>query len=229
MKARFFTALLLCIFFTITSNAQNYLKGKVIDSSNEKGMSNVFIKNVTNNKITISEGDGTYEIPATAGNLLVFTTPGYLSDTLVVIDTRNLTIRLKENPALLNEVNINSARRNFDPHTEYPEIYTQSKVYILSPSTIFSKESKNARRLKKYFAQEEKERAIDQAFSIAYVSSIVPLRGVELQTFMAIYRPGYDFIQSNTGPTLATYINDSYKKYKALTPEQRKQSSLQSQ
>ncbi len=226
MRTKFFIAALLFLFIASAANAQDYLKGKVVDSSTDKGLSDVFIKNVTKNKITVTEEDGKFEIPGTVGNLLIFTSPGYVSDTLLVVDTRTLSVRLKTNPALLNEVNINSTRGTFDPHTEYPEIYTKSKVYILSPSSIFSKEAKNARRLKKYFAQEEKERAVDQAFSIAYVSSIIPLRGIELQTFMAMYRPSYDFIQSNSGPTLAAYVNDSYIKYKALTPEQRKKSSL---
>ena len=228
MRSKFFIAALVFLFIASAVNAQDYLKGKVIDSGTDKGLSDVFIKNVTKNKITISEADGKFEIQGAVGNLLVFTSSGYISDTLVVIDASSLNIRLKTNPALLKEVNVNSTKI-FDPHTEYPEIYTKSKVYILSPSTIFSKEAKNARRLKKYFAQEEKERAIDRAFSIAYVSSLIPLRGTELQTFMAIYRPSYDFIQSNSGPTLAAYINDSYIKYKALTPEQRIQSSLQGQ
>lgn len=228
MKPYFLIAALLLLLSVSAANAQDYLKGKVIDSGTDKGLSDVFIKNVTKNKITLTEEDGKFEIQGAVGNLLVFSSSGYISDTLVVIDAQPLNIRLKVNPALLKEVNINSSK-NFDPHTEYPEIYTKSKVYILSPSTIFSKEAKNARRLKKYFAQEEKERAIDQAFSIAYVSSLVPLRGIELQTFMAMYRPSYDFIQSNSGPTLASYINDSYIKYKALTPEQRKQNSLTGQ
>lgn len=223
-----FIAALLFLFIAGTASAQDYFKGKVVDSGSDKGLANVFVKNVTKNKITLTEGDGKFEIQGTVGNLLIFTSPGYVADTLVVVDTRPLSIRLKENTALLNEVNINSTR-TFDPHTEYPEVYTKSKVYILSPSTIFSKEAKNARRLKKFFAQEEKERTVDQAFSISYVSSLIPLRGMELQTFMAMYRPSFDFIQSNSGPTLASYINDSYIKYKALTPEQRKKSSLTGQ
>jgi hypothetical protein len=226
MKSNFFIAALIFLFAASAANAQNYIEGKVVDAATEKGLSNVFIKDVTNNKITVTEEDGEFDIPASVGNLLVFTSPGYLSDTLLIIDMNDLTVRLKTNPALLKEVNVRSSRETFDPRSEYPEIYTKSKVYILSPSSLFSKESKNARRLKKYFAQEEKERAVDQAFSAVYVSSIVPLKGLELQNFMSMYRPSYEFVQSNSGPTMASYINDSYKKYKALTPEQRKQNSL---
>lgn len=226
MKPRALITVLLFLFIANAAVAQDYIEGKVIDAANQKGLSNVFIKDVTNNKITVTDEDGEFEIRAAVGNLLVFTSPGYVADTLLVVDTRDLTVKLKTNASLLKEVNISSTRETFDPHTEYPEIYTKSKVYILSPSSLFSKEAKNARRLKKYFEQEEKERAIDQAFSAAYVSSIIPLRGIELQNFMSMYRPTYEFIQSNSGPSMASYINDSYKKYKALTPEQRKQNNL---
>ncbi len=189
MRPNFFIAALMLALVTGAANAQDYLKGKVIDSGTGKGLSDVFIKNITKNKITLTEEDGKFEVQGTVGNLLIFTSAGYLSDTLLVVDGRSLDIRLKTDPSLLNQVNVTSARKTFDPHTEYPEVYTKSKLYILSPSSLFSKEAKNARRLKKYFDQEEKERAVDQAFSIAYVSSIVPLRGAELQAFMAIYRP----------------------------------------
>ena len=147
MRPKFFITALLFLFIVGTANAQNYFKGKVVDSSNDKGLGNVFVKNVTNKKITITEDDGKFEILGTVGNLLIFSSPGYIADTLVVVDTRALNIRLKENPALLRQVNVNSSS-TFDPRTEYPEIYTKSKLYILSPSSLFSKESKNARRLK---------------------------------------------------------------------------------
>ncbi|PJJ84363.1 peptidase associated/transthyretin-like domain-containing protein [Mucilaginibacter auburnensis] len=229
MKPHFLIAALLFLFIAQVTNAQNYLEGKVIDVANNKTLSDVFIKNITANKITVTDEDGEFEIQGSVGNLLVFSTPGYVPDTMVVVDLYKLTVKLKQTTSLLNEVNVRSQRETFDPHTEYPEVYSKSKVWILSPSSLFGKEAKNARRLKKYFEQEEKERAIDQAFSIAYVSSLVPLRGVELQTFMAMYRPSFEFVQSNSGPSLASYISDSYKKYKELPPEKRQQSSLQGQ
>jgi hypothetical protein len=121
----------------------------------------------------------------------------------------------------LREVSINSTRQLFDPHKEYPEIYSKSKVYVMSPSTWFSKEGKDARRLKKYFETEEQERRIDAAFTRAYVSSIVPVRGPELENFMTLYRPSYAFVINNNGTSMAVYINDSYKKYLALPASKR--------
>ena len=228
MKPYYFIAALFLLFIASAASAQDYLEGKVIDGAS-KGLSDVFIKNVTNNKITLTDEDGKFEIPASVGNLLIFSSPGYVADTLMLTSMNDLNIRLKTTTSLLSEVNVRSKRENFDPHTEYPDVYTKSKVYILSPSSLFSKESKNARRLKKYFDNEDKERAIDQAFSIAYVSGLVPLKGVELQTFMAMYRPTYEFVTANSGPSMASYVSDSYKKFKDLPAEKRRQSSLQSE
>jgi hypothetical protein len=96
----------------------------------------------------------------------------------------------------------------------------------MSPSTWFSREGKNARRLKRYFAREEQERHIDSVFSRVYVSSLVPLRGRDLEDFMTLYRPTYAYVMNNNGPSLAVYINDSYKKWRALPPEKRKVQEL---
>jgi len=100
-------------------------------------------------------------------------------------------------------------------------VYEKSKIYVMSPSTWFSKDVKDARRLKKYFQHEQEERRIDQVFSRAYVGSIVPLKGEELESFMTLYRPTYAFVTSNSNQSIAIYINDSYKKYLALPPEKR--------
>ena len=227
MKTRF---LLIALLFTAgIAAAQNNLKGTIVDAGNNEKLSNVFIKNLNNKQITLAESNGKFVVPASVGNLIVFSSPGYASDTLYVINMEPKTIKLQIMTALLKEVSISGQRERFDPRTEYPEIYTKSKVYILSPSSLFSRDAKNARRLKKYFAHEEQERQVDDVFNVAYVSSIVPLKGVELQSFMAMYRPSYAFIQSNAGPSLAAYINDSYKKFKELPPEKKAQSSLQSQ
>jgi len=120
------------------------------------------------------------------------------------------------------------APTSFDPHKEYPEVYEKAKVYPLSPSTWFSREARNARRLKKYFQTEQEERIVDKVYTRAYVGSIVPLKGQELEDFMTLFRPSYRFITSNNSESLAAYINDSYKKYKALPPEKRSLAKLDS-
>ena len=207
-------------------SAQGLLKGTVYESANGNKLPDVFIRNMNNKQLGITDKDGNFSIKAQTGNLLIFESPGYVSDTLYLIDLEPKKIQLVTKTITLREVTVNSTRQAFDPHKEYPEIYTKSKLYVLSPTTWFGKEAKDARRLKRYFKREEEERRIDAVFTRTYVGSIVPLKGVELDDFMLMYRPSYSFIKGNDNVSLAVYINDSYKKYLALPPEKRKPQSL---
>lgn len=209
--------------------AQGLLKGRVYENANGRELPNVFIRDNNSKQLALTEKDGSFSIRTEPGHTLIFDCPGYVSDTLYVIDMAHKKVMMETKTINLREVNINATRQFFDPHKEYPEIYTKSKVYIMSPTTWFSKEGKDARRLKRYFAHEEEERRVDAVFSRGYVGSIVPLKGQELDDFMTLYRPSYAFIKSNNSESLAVYINDSYKKFKALPPEKRKLPKLVSQ
>jgi len=214
--------LLLVIVFTAgLVNAQGLLKGTVYESGSNNKLSNVFIRDNNNKQLTLTDKNGNFEIRTETGHLLIFDSPGYVSDTLYLIDMSPKKVMLVTKTIALREVNINATRESFDPHKEYPEVYTKSKVYVLSPTTWFSKEGKDARRLKRYFKHEAEERHVDAVFTRVYVGSIVPLKGEELEDFMTLYRPTYAFLRSNNTESLAVYINDSYKKFKALPPEKR--------
>ncbi|MDB4920153.1 hypothetical protein [Mucilaginibacter sp.] len=207
-------------------NAQVLLKGTVYERGSGNKLSNVFIRNTNNKQLALTDKDGNFSIKAETGNLLIFDSPGYVSDTLYLIDLSPKKIEMVIQSIALREVKISSTKQAFDAHKEYPEIYTKSKLYILSPTTWFGKDAKDARRLKRYFKREEEERRIDAVFTRAYVGSIVPLKGSDLDDFMVLYRPTYSFIKGNDNTSLAVYINDSYKKYLALPPEKRKVQSL---
>ncbi len=201
--------------------AQRLLKGTVYESGKNSRMPNVFIRDANNKQLTITDNSGNFSIRTETGHVLIFDSPGFVSDTLYVADLAPKKIVMVTKTIALREVTISSTRQAFDPHKEYPEIYTKSKVYIMSPTTWFSKEGRDARRLKRYFVSEEQERHVDAVFTRAYVGSIVPLKGQDLEDFMTLYRPSYAFIKDNNSGSLAVYINDSYKKYQALPPEKR--------
>jgi hypothetical protein len=221
MKLKIITiALLVCT--TGFVYGQGTLKGTVEEAGKNTRLSNVFIKDVDNNQLTLTDKNGDFEITAEKGHTLIFNSPGYVTDTLFLIDMEPKKVKLEVLTIALREVKI-SARRgaSFNPQQEYPEVYQKSKVYVLSPSSWFSKDGKDARRLKRYFAMEMQEEKIDEVFNAAYVSSLVPLRGQDLEDFMTLYRPTYAFIKSNGGQSMAVYINDSYKKFKVLPSDKR--------
>lgn len=225
MKMRTILILLL-LLMAGTANAQELLKGTVYESSGGTRLPDVFVRNINNKQLGLSDKQGNFSIKAETGNTLIFEAPGYVSDTLYLIDMNPKKIRLVTQTIALREVKISSTRQAFDPHKEYPEVYTKSKLYILSPTTWFGKEARRARRLKKFFRREEEEHKVDAVFTRAYVGSIVPLKGEDLDDFMLMYRPTYEFIKGNNNVSLAVYINDSYKKFEALPPEKRKPQKL---
>lgn len=202
-------------------HAQIYVRGNVVDASTGAKLSDVFVRDITNKQITLTDKSGRFEIKSETGHTLIFSSPSYVPDTLYVIDLTQKHIELKTKTISLREVNITAQRLAFDPHKEYPDVYEKSKLYPLSPSTWFGKEARDARRLKRYFEREQQERRVDQVFNRVYVGSIVPLKGQQLEDFMQLYRPTYAFITSNNSESLAVYINDSYKKFIALPPEKR--------
>ncbi|WP_114940000.1 MULTISPECIES: carboxypeptidase-like regulatory domain-containing protein [Mucilaginibacter] len=209
------------LFLACTVNAQTTVKGTVVESGKNNKLGDVFVRDNQNRQMTLTDSKGNFSIRTETGHTLVFSSPGYVSDTLYVTDFTNKKIELVAQTIALRQVNISAKREAFDAHKEYPEVYTRAKVYPLSPTSWFSKEAKDARRLKKYFKHEEEERHVDEVFTMNYVQSIIPLRGQELENFMTLYRPSYAFIKNNNGPSLAVYINDSYKKYQALPADKR--------
>ena len=220
--------LLLSLYFAaFSASAQDFLTGSVHENGRGTRLSNVFLHDINNNQLALTDKDGNFSIRTASGHTIIFNSPGYISDTLYVIDMKPKKINMSVLTIALRQVNITSSRSaGFDPRQEYPEVYQKSKVYVFSPSTWFGKEGKDARRLKRYFVTEEQERRIDEVFNPVYVGSLVPLKGQDLEDFMTMFRPSYDIVKGNNTETMAVYINDSYKKFMALPPEKRKSSQL---
>lgn len=227
MKLQYIAAALMTMLFNSVVRAQ-MVRGVVEEAGTHIKLRDVFVRDANNRQLTLTDSKGRFEVKAETGNVLIFASPGYVSDTLYVTDYKEKRIQLETQSIALREVTV-SASSAFNPRVEYPEVYERSKFYALSPTSWFGKEARDARRLKRYFAVEEEQRKVDSAFSRVYVSSIVPLRGEQLEDFMTLYRPSYEFLRSNNGPSLAAYINDCYKKYMALPADKRRVARLPGQ
>lgn len=218
MKLRYtLIAALFCI--TISAQAQ-ILSGTVVEAGKNTRLENVFIREIGSKKIALTDKTGSFDIRTALNHTIILSLPGYVSDTLFVTDFKPKHIELQQAGISLQAVNIADSKVPFNPEAEYPEIYERSK-FALSPSRIFGKESRDARRLKRYFKTEVEQRKIDAIFTKTLVSSVVPLKGHDLENFMAMYRPSLAFAQNSSQQTLVVYINDCYKKYKLLPPDQR--------
>lgn len=206
-------------FLSVTTHAQ-VLSGTVVEAGKNTRLENVFVREVGSKNVALSDRSGNFDIRTAVNHTIILSLPGYISDTLFVVDLKPKHFELKQAGISLQAVNIADSKGAFDPEKEYPEVYEKSK-FALSFSRMFGKESRDARRLKKYFAHEVEQRKIDAVFTKALVSSVVPLKGRDLDAFMVMYRPSLAFVQNSSQQTMVVYINDRYKEFKALPPEQR--------
>lgn len=223
--------LLLSILFLLCMEgfAQSDLRGVVFEEKTRDRLGNVFVRNTKSGKSVHSGKDGSFVITASIGDILILSLPGYLSDTLFVSSLRPLSIHLPVEGVRLNQVTIKGSSV-FDPRREFPQVYKKAKYagtvrgggFALSPSRIFGKEARNARRFKKMLKRDAEEREIDRLFGPLLVKRLLPLEGVELENFLMYYRPSLDFLRRSSKEALQDYIIHSYSEFKKLPEEKRK-------
>src|SRR5260370_36532054 len=90
-------------------HAQILVKGTVVEAGSNTKLSDVFVKDITNKQITLTDKTGKFEIKSETGHILVFTTPGYVDDTLYVVDLTQKHVELKTRTIALSGVNITSS------------------------------------------------------------------------------------------------------------------------
>lgn len=207
------------------AHAQTILKGTVYQSNSNVRLSNVFIKNLTNKATVLSDASGKFIIPAAINQLLVFSSPGYVSDTLFLTDLKPRRIYLPAQGILLKDVSV-TASGAFNPREEYADVYRRAKITGLSPSQIFGKDARQARRFKRFLDREEQQRKVDAIFNKKIVTNYLPLRGTELEDFMSLYRPAYSVVKHISKEAMVLYLNDCYKKYLSLPAEKRSMPTL---
>jgi hypothetical protein len=225
MKIKYLPILITAILYTSHINAQALFSGTVVESPKGLPLNNVFIRDITNRQVALTDGNGRFKIAAGLNHTLIFTSTGYGADTLFLVDLKPKRIELKIRGNTLKDVNITASSRGFDPHAEYPEIYRNSS-FALSPSRIFGKKARDSRRLKHYFEGEIQQRQVDSIFNRAYVASIIPLKGKDLDDFITMYRPSLSFLKRSSTQTITLYINDSYRKFLATPADKRGLPSL---
>ena len=178
---------------------------------------------------------GNYKIPAASGDIVSFSSAGYITDTIVVTAnmlTTAFDIFLARNVIELSNVEIGDLNRyqadSISRREEFNDVLTKRNTKLVggrgntptdgvgvtfSPLTFFSKKERNERRFKKMFERQEEEMYIDYKFPFDYVSQITGLQGDSLRSFMLQYRPDYAFCRRSSKADMLLYINDSYRAF----------------
>lgn len=223
----------ICIFLflclPILLKAQNKLFGTAYDADSRSKLKLVFVNNLTQREVDHSGQKGDFVVTAALGDLIVFTCPGYQSDTLIVENLSTKLVVMRPRLIVLDEVVVNATaiNRPENVRSAYSSAYSLATTNILSADgtvslvNAFSKQSQQKRAFQKFIDSELNEKVINQKFNKGIVSQLTKINGQLLEDFMSYYRPTYSQVSTMNDVDLRTYIVNSYNQYIKLPVEQR--------
>lgn len=220
------TAVFTCLFIAPAfAQLKTSLEGHIYEKDTRRPVDGVRVTNVTGNTATVSDTAGYYQIRAKIGDKIVFEGFAYRSDTVFVYRLEHTTVQLVPKINELAEVRVGLnvpdmsgwVWRSGRPARREKPVKITGKIPKGRINNFFRKKKRDARNKKKWEIEEE----IDRQFSLFNVGQYIPLKGQELRDFIDLYKPtAVQYISSRFDFIL--YLNDSYKAFMALPPEQRK-------
>lgn len=217
----------------IPSSAQWFkIKGNVYDSSRNYSIELVSVLS-TSGKGTITDANGHYEIDVTEKDSIWFSylnKPTVKFPVLKIANPFAFDISLQINVTVLKEVKIR--QRNYKEDSaqnrkDYAKVFNYQKPK-LSPSVsgmgvgfdldeiinMFRfKRNRSMLAFQQRLLQQERDKSVDHRFNKALVRRLTSLTGNELDSFMLIYRPPYEFTMLTSDYDFQQYIKDSYRRY----------------
>jgi len=193
------------------------------------------IINLKQGRHNVSDMGGNYKIAANPGDTVIFSSAGYVPDTVIVAGymlEEKYLVALWPNVTRLQTVvvdethnyQMDSLQRREENRwildRKHPvRLWNEKRSadqpgFNFSPIGYFSKGERRKRRLKKRLLEQEREYYIDSRFPIARVSQITGLTGDSLRTFMGRYRPSYEFCRRSNNQDIFLYINDRVREFR---------------
>ncbi|GAA4143938.1 hypothetical protein GCM10022216_26310 [Sphingobacterium kyonggiense] len=211
--------------------AQQRLDGIVYDVITKQRLGEVQIRNIGNNNSIYNDSRGEFSITASPGDQLIFRKAGYLSDTIIYKNQAALIVNLKEAVKQIQEVQVYGRRNPDDVLDEMKREYKKAfnlaapkEAISIGPTgvglsidylySMVSKEAKNARRFTEFIGKVHEQNIIDYRFTPELVRNLIGLEGEDLQVFMKLFRPSYEFISTATEMQLRNYIKKQYEIFK---------------
>ncbi len=198
----------LLILFEISNpaSAQTLLSGKIFKLNSHEIIPEVNIRNLTNGKHAVSDQGGNFKIPAMVGDAVVFSSAGYVPDTLKIknADLQGpVHLNLRPNVVVLEDVEIDQMAKYVQDSIQRREDYAyllnkkhpvkfmnekrpgDDPGFSFSPIGFFSKSEKQKRELKRRIKAEDEAEYIDVKFSQSMVAWLTRLKRRYPATFYA--------------------------------------------
>jgi hypothetical protein len=226
---------LILFVLSYSTSAQNLFYGKIYLINSHEIIPDANLRNFTNRKYAKSDQGGNFKITASPGDLIIFSSAGYISDTITLNYTdlsKSVNIYLRHNVVILEDVEVDQMGKYIQDSIQRREDYAyllkkkhpvkfmnekrpgDQPGFNFSPIGFFSKSERQKRELKKRIKEEDEAEYIDVKFSESRVAQLTRLTGDSLRIFMFMYRPSYSFCRKASNKDMFLYINDKFVSFK---------------
>jgi len=211
---------------------ERVVDGIVFDKGTNGRIAEVNILNTSTGKSAYNNLKAEYQITANVGDILIFTKQNYFNDTVKIQNYNSLAVYLKRSAIQLQEVKVKSIIVNPEDKLaatkrDYTKLYgvlDDKDILSVSPGSgagisidalynLFSREGRNAEKLRQTIQSDYYQDVIDYRFNRALVSRITGLKDPQLIEFMQRYRPGYYFVVAASEYDFIASIKANYRRY----------------
>ncbi|WP_461449260.1 hypothetical protein [Mucilaginibacter sp.] len=204
----------------------------MFDKGTGARIAEVNVLNTSTGKSGYNNLQAEYHIDARIGDVLIFTKQNYFADTVKVKDYSSLAVYLNRSAIQLQQVNVQAGpitpeQRLAATKRDYTKIYGllgDKDLLSVSPGegagisidalyNMFSREGRNAEKLRQTIQNDYYQNVIDYRFNRALVTRITGLNDPQLTEFMRRYRPGYYFVIASSEYDFVASIKANYRRY----------------
>lgn len=223
------------------ATAQYKVRGTVYDSSRNYPLEAVTVLS-TAGRGTSTNSEGFYEIEVSEKDSIWFSylgKPTIKFPVLKIANTLGFDISLLVNIQVLKEVKVKPRNYKLDSirnREDYAKVFDYRKpgLKVVTPQygvgagfdlneiiNMFRfKRNKSIESFQRRLLQEERDKFVDHRFNKALVRRLTMLTGNELDSFMRVYRPSYEFSKSSADYDFQLYIKIAHTRFKrGLAPQ----------
>ncbi len=189
----------------------------------------------TSGKGTITNADGYYEIEVTEKDSIWFSylnKPTIKFPVLKISNPFGFDISLQVNVPVLKEVKVrqrNYRQDSLQNRQDYAKIFDYQKPGLKTTTPQYGaaagfdldeiinmfrfKRNRSMLAFQRRLVQQEKDKFVDHRFNKALVRRLTSLTGNELDSFMLIHRPPYEFTMLTSDYEFQEYIKEAYRRF----------------
>ena len=242
-SVRYLVMTLLLITGTQLYSQEYTVKGYVLDSSRNYPMEAVNVQS-SSGRMTMTNADGYYQIRVSESDSIWFSYLGRSTQKFPVIRILNplqFDVSLQVNVPVLKEVKIrprNYRQDSIQNRLDYAKIfdYQKPKIKTVTPQygvgmgfdlqeliNMFRfRRNKSMLAFQERLLLEEEEKYVDFRFNKALIRRLTLLEPPQLDSFIRVFRPSYDFAKVADDYQFRLYIKQAHYRFKyGLPPDPR--------